>query len=42
LSVSIGISTFPEDSGECDKLLQIADKALYKAKNSGRNRVITN
>ncbi len=37
LSVSLGITIFPEDSENMETLLQNADKAMYRAKNSGRN-----
>jgi diguanylate cyclase (GGDEF)-like protein len=36
-SISIGVSSCPEDSSEVIDLIDKADKALYKAKNSGRN-----
>ncbi|MFT5388188.1 MAG: diguanylate cyclase (GGDEF)-like protein [Candidatus Omnitrophota bacterium] len=39
VTVSIGISTFPNDAQMKDDLIQKADKALYKAKAEGRNRV---
>lgn len=38
-TVSIGISVFPEDGVDMEALIESADKALYKAKESGRNRV---
>jgi two-component system cell cycle response regulator len=39
-TVSIGgVVVKPEDQGTCDSLVQIADAALYRAKNAGRNRV---
>ncbi len=38
VTVSIGISTYPEDADSGDGLVEKADKALYVAKNSGRNR----
>ncbi|MBN1520895.1 MAG: diguanylate cyclase [Candidatus Aureabacteria bacterium] len=40
LTLSIGISTYPDDALEGDKLLKIADERLYKAKELGRNKVI--
>lgn len=40
LTVSIGIATFPEDALTEDDLIICADKALYHAKNTGRNRVV--
>ena len=39
VSVSIGISMFPEHGTEGQKLVEFADKGLYLAKESGRNRV---
>jgi len=40
LTVSIGIATFPNDAYDRISLIDCADKALYRAKNEGRNRVI--
>ena len=37
LSASIGISLFPNDDRDLDKLLMYADSAMYKAKDEGRN-----
>jgi diguanylate cyclase (GGDEF)-like protein len=39
LTVSLGISTFPEDGRNEDDLLKKADEALYNAKDLGRNSV---
>ena len=39
ISVSIGISCFPDDSIEADGLIRVADQALYAAKEAGRNCV---
>ena len=39
LSVSSGVSAFPEDSDNIWGLLEKADSALYEAKRSGRDRV---
>jgi diguanylate cyclase (GGDEF)-like protein len=39
VTVSIGVATYPENSSYQDMLIEVADKALYKAKDSGRNQV---
>jgi len=39
-SVSIGISFFPKDASTLREAIKYADIALYKAKESGRNRVV--
>ena len=39
ISVSVGISTFPQHGTTAEQLLQVADKALYRAKHEGRDRV---
>jgi len=39
ITISIGVSTYPEDGEQPEILVQRADHALYRAKNSGRNRV---
>jgi diguanylate cyclase (GGDEF)-like protein len=38
-TVSIGVATFPEHGSDNPVLLENADKALYQAKQQGRNRV---
>lgn len=40
LSVSIGVSTYPEPSSDIEGLVKMADKALYMAKEQGRDRVV--
>lgn len=40
LTVSIGVSAYPEDGDSDKKIIQAADDALYTAKALGRNRVI--
>lgn len=38
VSVSIGITLYPEDTGNIDELIKNADQAMYAAKYQGRNR----
>ncbi|MCB1560630.1 MAG: sensor domain-containing diguanylate cyclase, partial [Xanthomonadales bacterium] len=40
VTVSIGVSTFPDDGADTAALLRAADAALYRAKQQGRNRVV--
>jgi diguanylate cyclase (GGDEF)-like protein len=40
LTVSIGLATYPEHGLSAEEILNRADKALYFAKESGRNRTI--
>ncbi|MFK5883815.1 MAG: sensor domain-containing diguanylate cyclase [Candidatus Izemoplasma sp.] len=43
ITVSIGISSYPENEiTSIDDLIEIADKGLYHAKDTGRNRVVYN
>lgn len=39
ITLSIGVSSFPEDTRKPADLVSLADDALYQAKRSGRNRV---
>lgn len=41
LTISVGLSVFPEAGETAEDLIKAADKALYEAKQSGRNRVMT-
>ncbi len=38
IGVSIGISIFPDDAREIDRLLAYADHAMYESKRGGKNR----
>jgi diguanylate cyclase (GGDEF)-like protein len=40
VAISMGIATYPDHGINTNDLIQIADKALYKAKQEGRDRVI--
>ena len=40
ISVSIGVSTYPQHAKEASNLVSYADTALYIAKDNGRNQVI--
>lgn len=39
MTVSIGVSSFPQDAAIHEDLIRSADEALFKAKRQGRNRV---
>ena len=39
VTVSIGLSTLTPDIGRADAMIKAADMALYRAKQSGRDRV---
>lgn len=40
VTVSIGVATYPEDGPDKNSIIHAADNALYKAKESGRDRVV--
>ncbi len=39
LTLSIGVATFDSRDGTPESIIAAADKALYRAKKNGRNRV---
>ncbi len=41
ITVSLGVSVYPEDAESPATLIESADRALYRAKRAGRNRVET-
>jgi diguanylate cyclase (GGDEF)-like protein len=41
VTMSIGLAVYPEVGNDIDSLIRAADKALYDAKNAGRNQCIT-
>ncbi|MYL30430.1 diguanylate cyclase [Halobacillus halophilus] len=41
ITVSIGVSTYPDQVTSAGELLEKADESLYEAKHSGRNKVIS-
>ncbi len=41
ISITVGLATFPRDGKTYQKLLSSSDKALYKGKDMGKNRICT-
>jgi len=40
ITVSIGVASYPADARTKEALIEVADRALYRAKEEGRNRVV--
>jgi diguanylate cyclase (GGDEF)-like protein len=41
ITISMGVSAFPDNGNDAPSLIKAADLAMYEAKNSGRDRVVT-
>ena len=39
MTLSVGVAVFPQHGGSAELLLRAADRALYAAKEAGRDRV---
>ena len=39
VTISLGVSTFPQDGETSQQLVEVADQGLYYAKEHGRNQV---
>ncbi|MGE0494656.1 MAG: GGDEF domain-containing protein [Vulcanimicrobiota bacterium] len=40
VTISLGVASYPQQADDPARLVEVADEALYRAKESGRNRVI--
>ncbi|MBN2423441.1 MAG: GGDEF domain-containing protein, partial [Calditrichaceae bacterium] len=41
LTISVGVACYPTDSDKVNQILLMADEAMYRAKQAGKNRVMT-
>lgn len=41
VTISVGVSTFPDDAQTTEELIEKADQGLYRAKAAGRNQVVS-
>jgi diguanylate cyclase (GGDEF)-like protein len=41
VTISIGLSLMPEHGTDFNSLIELADRAMYRAKDAGRNRILT-
>lgn len=41
VTISLGVAQYPEDADDAPSMIEAADRALYRAKNRGRNMVCT-
>jgi diguanylate cyclase (GGDEF)-like protein len=39
-TISVGVTSYPDDGGSVVALLEKADKAMYRAKNAGKNKAM--
>ena len=41
ITMSLGIASYPENGTRMEELLHVSDTALYKAKQEGRDKVVS-